>query len=165
MLIKAGLPILFIYRTLPHGLADEPDYWPSSSSSNPSDAGSSTNVGAIIGGVIGGTAGLLLILIGGYFLSKRRRLWNNETSIAHKGAPVTNTHAHQPSDPFTFPQTPTNPSPPTSHMTSPPHGIGSAPNTLVPTPYSSFRVSTPPPAETAPFLTTAAQRIRPIPMI
>ena len=91
--------------------------------------------------MIGNTVGLLLILFGGYFLYKRRRLQTNETSIAHKGALVANTHAHQPSDPFTFPQTPTNPSPPTSHMTSPPHGIGSAPNTLVPTPHSSFRAT------------------------
>ena len=171
MPIKAGLLVLFTYRTLLHSLADEPDYWPPSLGSNPSSAGSSTNIGAIIGGVIGGAAGLLLILIGGYLLYKgrqRRSLQKNETSITHTGGPATNTHAHRPSDPFTFSQTLTNSSLPTSYMTSSPHGIGSVPSTLAPPLYSSFHVSTPPPPKTAPIPTaghTAAQRMRPIPRI
>lgn len=167
MPVKASLTFLLTHPSPPHTLADKPDYWPSSNSSS---SGSSTNIGAIIGGTVGGTAALLFIFIAGYsFLHRRRqyrRVRNSGTQMLRTGTPMTNMHARFPSGPSIFsPPTP----PPMSHLASQPKSIHTgAPSILSSTAYSSFGAASPPPTDTASFLTTGntvAQHTRPIPMI
>lgn len=169
---KVSLYFIHPHRTSHcHCPADISDYWPSNSSpsSSSSSSGSGTNLGAIIGGAIGGAAALLLVLVGGYFLYKRRqgrRLndSNGATPILHLETPRTNTNTHTrwPSDPSTiFLGSP--------HVTTQSQGTGPGTNVPPPTSYSSFQSSPPPPpTETTSYLTsgnTVAQRTRAIPMV
>ncbi|KAF8549248.1 hypothetical protein OG21DRAFT_1515418 [Imleria badia] len=133
---------------------NQSDYWPSnsspSSSASSTSSGSSTNLGAIIGGTVGGAAGLLLVLVGGYIIYKRRRYQRlaNTDGVApfpHMGTPMASAHTRWPSDPSPF-----------------------FPSTAS-TSYSPFQPSSAtPPTESISFLTTGnnvAQCTRAIPMV
>ncbi|KAN0101184.1 hypothetical protein V8E55_001168 [Tylopilus felleus] len=141
------------------------DYWPSYSASSSSGSGSKTNLGAIVGGTVGGAAGLLLILVGGYLLYKRRqyrclRNSNDASSTLCMDTPMTSLHARWPSDPSTVFQS-TLPG-----ATMPSQGMGPGLPMLS---HSYFQNTSPPlPTETSSFFTTGntvVQRTRAIPMV
>ncbi|KAF9221272.1 hypothetical protein BS17DRAFT_810156 [Gyrodon lividus] len=143
----------------------QPDLIPSSSSSSGSSS-SSTNVGAIVGGIVGGLAGVLILVIGGYILYKRRQ-YNRlpagpgATPMVFKGASTG--HARWPSDSSaTFSQSGTTSPPPMSYMASPQHGISGA----TPTTFSSFQAASPHPTDITSFTAnTAVPRNRAIPIV
>lgn len=167
---QSEAPLTYPHQTFSHSHVGY--YYPSSSSTNStsSSSGSSTNIGAIVGGSVGGAVGFLLIFIGGYFLyrHKRRHHANDAPLIQHKGTLVTSMHTRWPSEPSTLFSPTSMGSLPVSYTTTQQQEVGMGMSVLSPPLYSAFQGASPPPTDTASFLTTpnaAVQRTRAIPMV